>query len=385
MSNSIASILKELPPDKWRQEVGFSEDVEAANDELFRDGVTNAAAAQALNEWIKSNQPCLFGRMAARSNQIAYCVLLESDLAAGDEHIRDKIQEARERWTAEAFEGTKSGFVILAVSKSAAFASPGPQLQRLAESLASLYLLRPVEPDVVCHDEVWLEIPGNRRRTFSWYAGVNVFAAQGDKRWWHDHRIPGGIALSINSVGHMVKSGLLAKAMGAFDNMLGIEPSVSARQPLNSLGDALELAMRTIANASNAVSGPATQLLHAPADATGEGSIQFRSKQLAGKDHDQYVGWYHTDVTVPSEYFRPDVTRSTDIQRKVLDFTYLFDAAIDNPDHITMGLGRPIREPYGAVVDFRSEPPRSRKFNEAEIDIVENSRLARALERKPRP
>ena len=34
---------------------------------------------------------------------------------------------------------------------------------------------------------------------------IDFFATAGDRRWWHDHRIPGGIAFTANSLGHMAK------------------------------------------------------------------------------------------------------------------------------------------------------------------------------------
>src|SRR5213082_1883629 len=38
-------------------------------------------------------------------------------------------------------------------------------------------------------------------------------------------------------------------------------------------------------------------------------------------DYKSYHGWYHTDVTVPSDYFGPDVERPARVERKELDFT----------------------------------------------------------------
>ena len=65
--------------------------------------------------------------------------------------------------------------------------------------------------------------------------------------------------------------------------------------------------------------------------------------RLSDKDHCTYAGWYHTDQTLPSVYFRPDVERSNDVDRhEDLDFTYLFDDSVANPAFETMGTGRRI-------------------------------------------
>jgi len=65
---------------------------------------------------------------------------------------------------------------------------------------------------------------------------------------------------------------------------------------------------------------------------------------LGKKDYCTYLGHYHTDVTLPSEYFRDDVQRPADLPAHHLDFTYLFEKSLENPDHILMGSGLQIQE-----------------------------------------
>jgi hypothetical protein len=65
---------------------------------------------------------------------------------------------------------------------------------------------------------------------------------------------------------------------------------------------------------------------------------------LADKNYCEYTGKYHTDITIPSEYFRADVLRPDGLPTHELDFTYLFDKSLDNPDFDRMGHGVPIRE-----------------------------------------
>src|SRR6266498_3609476 len=111
--------------------------------------------------------------------------------------------------------------------RTASSSSPSPNEspeQPQALRLCSLYLLQDIVPDQIFHDELWLEKPGRDGTTWQWLAGVNYFCAQGDKRWWEDHRIPGGMAFSVNSVGHMVKSGILAKGMLALEAALAAPP-----------------------------------------------------------------------------------------------------------------------------------------------------------------
>lgn len=143
----------------------------------------------------------------ARQGRLAFCILTENDLERSDQDIRARIQHERADWRNRARNGATHGFLIVAVAGRIAYSRPCPALQTLAATLCRLYLGRD-EPDTIHHDELILEIRdgdqiAERRR---WKVGVNYFSAQGDGRWWSDHRIPGGMAFSMNSVGHMART-----------------------------------------------------------------------------------------------------------------------------------------------------------------------------------
>jgi hypothetical protein len=57
---------------------------------------------------------------------------------------------------------------------------------------------------------------------------------------------------------------------------------------------------------------------------------------LAAFSEDYYYGWYHTDVTIPSEYFNPNPNRPNVEEQKLL-FTYLHRDS--DEDYVSMGLG----------------------------------------------
>ena len=113
---------------------------------------------------------------------------------------------------------------------------------------------------------------------------------------------------------------------------------------IDSLEKALELAMRTIALASEGPSGKATRLIPLPPNSRDLPKCPVQLPTiLADKNYCEYIGRYHTDVTVPSEYFHPDIKRPENLPRHRLDFTYLFDQSLDNFDFNRMGEGEIIR------------------------------------------
>ncbi len=329
---TISSLLERLTPDPIRATIPFSADLARTNEALLNSR-SDAEAANHLRAWLHDHQPCLFGRMATGDpDLLSFCILTERDLVGSDSAIQEKIQKYRLHWRREAFLGRKSGFVILALSQRILEAAPNRDLERLMLRLSELYLLERVRPNVVFHDRISLEIAADHYR--EWLVGVNFFGSQGDGRWWHDHRIPGGIALSMNSVGHMVRSGTenntraldLAKAAGE---------SVR-KKPVDTLYMGLRYAMMTINRARETASGRATSLRPA-GPSPGDCPMSRVPAELQGKDWTTYSGWYDTDQTIPSIYFREDVDRPAEATQLELDFTYLYDDS--NVDYVRIGPG----------------------------------------------
>lgn len=195
--------------------------------------------------------------------------------------------------------------------------------------------------------------------------------------------MPGGIAFSVNSVGHMAKSAMIGKVMLELDRTLDVDGEDWTASKVDSLGKALELAMLTINKAADAVSGKATWLLPLPgrlADLPVQKCPIELPPPLVARNFCEYEGYYHTDFTIPSEYFLPDVERPLDLSPRTLDFTYLFDGSIDNPDYIRVGAGRLLRGSMEA--DYRRGIARKRlRVSEEEVSVRSCDRLVKALQK----
>lgn len=303
-------------------------------------------------------------------------ILSKLDLEKPDLFIRDKIQDARLQWQQDGLKGEKSAFVILALSEKIALSQPDSTLMHLARKLCFMYLLKEVRENQIFLDSIDLDLPSKGGNRIRWDVGINYFSAQGDKRWWQDHRIPGGMAFSMNSVGHMAKSGRLSKAMREFEKSMSITSEGWRHPSINSLDEALVYAMRTIANASVAISGKATELLSLESSETlkAEKCPVNLPKDLDNKNCREYAGFYHTDITIPSEYFLSDIERPYSISPQQLDFTYLFDNSLDNPDYINMGEGRRVCTDEGLeVLSNLTEADRIIKRGRAKGIIVTDS------------
>jgi hypothetical protein len=169
------------------------------------------------------------------------------------------------------------------------------------------------------HEYVYLAREANGRRQYLRFATLpNVFCAQGDKRWWHDHRTPGGLMITSNALGHFMHC-------------------QSLKNP-NDTKRALKQAMGTILNAHQAPEKkkaglPATRLVSCPIGST---SPLSDDTQYGKYSADVYEGYFHTDHLIPSVFFNSSAPKAlyTD-----LDFSYIHDPA--NPEYAELTLGEP--------------------------------------------
>jgi hypothetical protein len=382
MSRILADLIEHFERDPWRQESGFTPEIEAAQTALFEDSVTREIQTKIINDWIQRHQPCLFGRAAAGLRALHYCLVDESDIREGDEAVQRRIADSHLTWAREAFEGRSSGFVLLVVSRRVAEARPNDAVLDFSKALARIYLQEDeIETNRIYHDVAYLAIPDHRERVLKWKAGVNYFSAHGDGRWWHDHRIPGGLGFSTNSVGHLAKSGKLLPLLDEYVDRLGMSSEERAAPRIDSLEKALAVAMQTIDNASETRSGKATELLPLPAD-LGTLPVEKCPFKLPAKfektNFCSYRGYYHTDFTLPSEYFRADVERPHEIKAfDNLDFTYLFREALENPAHDTMGKGVPIRTNGSTETD--GDQSKDERWIARDVPIADEPSLVEAL------
>ena len=209
------------------------------------------------------------------------------NLKRGDEDLRDTIEDHRKVWKRYALHGRSSSFVILVNSPTLALTEPSPQFQGACRRLMELYIGAPVADDTILeqHEYVYLAKTINGRRTFLRFATLpNLFCAQGDRRWWHDHRTPGGIMITSNALGHYM-------------HCLTSGPEPDRKK-------ALKQAMMTIQNAhlskSRRLRQPATELVARP---------QGEPTSLSGTTFEEfsarrYQGYFHTDHLIPSVFFQ---------------------------------------------------------------------------------
>ena len=343
----VKDLFERLSEDKWRRDHPFSPEITAVNAVLFHPFAEEADKQEALAAWLQRqpHQPCLFGRVAAVNNALHYLFLDDDDLRESDQHIAERIQQGRRDWWQRSryprVSAPAHGFVLCVISQRLNLAEPSELLRQFSEKILDLWGCRSTsEPQGRVHwEEVFLKNPGTGtyvRFEFS----VDFFAAAGDGRWWHDHRFPGGVAFTANSVGHMRR----------------YREWYEGKQDQGTW--VLETAMGTIARAADTKFGKATWLrplvegrpfvpeIPCPVLSTKEG--------LTGYDWTRYAGHLHTDHAVRPEFFRVEPEKPPEAKFKewVLDFQYLYDPT--SKDYLRFVEGIAVSE---QEVDEKAGPP----------------------------
>jgi hypothetical protein len=330
MGFAVRDALSNLAGDEWRRSNDFSEELQDAHRVLLHPFATESDKVRVLSAWLKKYQPCVFGRVAAQMSRIHFCVLSDTDFQLSDEDLKLKIQAERRFWKQRCLyhEKPEDGFLLWAISPRIAYASPNAQLYELAQMLRRLYI-PDGELDLKANDISWetlyLSLPDSSR-CFRFRFSLDFFASQGDGRWWHDHRIPGGIAFTANSVGYMTKS------RQWYENKA------------NQSVWALKLAMETVDEAfSTKWGGKAIYLRNKSANGPfhgGEcpfGPSERLKPRLEGKDWSYYSGVISTDHSVRKELFREDPDRPQGLPEWNMDLRYIYDPGEPAFEFFTQG------------------------------------------------
>ena len=356
--------------DSMRARRPFLPDIEAVHAVLFSPQYDRQAKIRTYRSWFEKNQPCVFGKTAATNKNIYICLLEEHEILRmrrGDPDVVDTLQDHRQVWKRLALEGLSSSFVILLTSPHLVTREPNEALKEICRRLMEFYMQIAVADDTF-HTEreyVFLRRADNSVLRFSTLP--NIFCAQGDGRWWHDHRTPGGVMITSNALGHFMYS---RTKKGALDQSI--------------CTSALEQAMRTIANAHKDPSSGKTKYQHCPATylvprEPNDPTPLRNTSEFSGYSPDHYVGYFHTDHLIPSVFFQKDRDPKTLKAYDDLSFRYIFDAAVDPEGHAELMVGTPAK-----WYDVRSNMDRLPDFVDPErtgsLDHQTRGRLSRWLE-----
>jgi hypothetical protein len=344
---SVAELYSSLNGDAWRVQHPFSAEILEANALLHNPGASEEDLIECGLSWCQNRQSCQFGKAAAKQGRIHFCFLREEAVSTwSDEEIAEKIDEEKKLWKQRAASDPSRAahsFLLVVAAPRVAFAAPDHCLRAFSDRILELTGWSAQRKgarrvNTLNSDFLYLRNPSDRL-FYGFQFNVDFFACAGDKTWWHDHRFPGGITFTANSVGHMIR----------FREWYEGKPE--------SEDWALIQAMLTIAHASrNAsveqkdarVDGRVTWLRDL--DSNGKPLVEDLAcplmkmpSVLVQKDWTRYEGLLHTDHAVREEFFvgRRDVAPTTS-KAYLMDFTYLYDP--NQADYRQFAAGTPVAE-----------------------------------------
>jgi hypothetical protein len=322
--------------DRFRSKRAFSSDIAAVNAVLFSDRYKKREKIRVYREWLERGQPCVFGKVAAKNKNVFICLLEEREILGmrrGDDDLRDTIQEYRQAWKRHALEGLSSSFLIVLVSPAVVDKEPNHELKELCRRLMELYMeLEHIEDDAFHGQREFLylrTVLEKKTRLLKFSTLPNVFCAQGDGRWWHDHRTPGGIMITSNALGH-------------FTYARGNKTGLTDRDKVQ----ALQQAMQTIKNAYVGPAKPARPYKHCPATSLVPAAVDLpsplpTSSNFCAYSPDRYRGFFHTDHLIPSVFFQKEKDPAGLTSYEDLSLRYIWDDAAEPEDHRDLMTGDP--------------------------------------------
>jgi hypothetical protein len=327
--STVADLFADLNGDGWRITHPFNEDILQANALLHNRAATEEEMAECLALWCQHRQPCQFGRAAAKQRRIHFCFLREEAVSEWtDDEIAEKIREEKQLWKQRAAfdpERAPHSLVIVVASSRVALAAPDQQLRAFSDRILEL---AGWEADrrgarrinTVSSDFLYLRNPHDGG-FYGFRFNADFFACAGDRRWWHDHRFPGGIAVTANSTGHMMRfrdwyqNKDQNESWGLKQAMLTIQNAEPTR--LTDSSDPLEKGLATWLRQLDARGKPLVDDVPCP--------LVKVPTMLEGKDWTRYEGVLHTDHAVREEFFLDREFAPTASKPYLMDFTYLYD------------------------------------------------------------
>ncbi len=335
--DSAAACLDALCEDSWRKQHPFSPDMQEANAVLHHPFVHPDEMERVMRHFCTKRQPCNFGRIGGKHGFIHFCFLTDRELRGKDHEIREHIARAKRSWKKRALRELDSpphAFMLVVASPRVALAAPDENLKRFAARIRDLAGFRPTRvaagTNAVVSDFLYLKNPADELY-YGFQFNLDFFAAAGDQRWWHDHRVPGGIAFTANATGHM----------RAWQEWYGPDKGTDRGEFF------VKNAMYTVAQAHplKAPPGKRETATTSPDDPIAEGRVTWlrklvdhrpfkdspcpfkgeTPKRLEGMDWTTYGGLLHTDHAVRDEFFTDGTEPPTKGAPYEMDFTYLYD------------------------------------------------------------
>jgi hypothetical protein len=309
------------PRDPLRSRSGFSEDIQQANAILHNARVPRLRKIATYRDWLKTEQPCVFGRSAAGKRHVFICLIDEREILSmrrGDHDLRDTIEDHRRVWKRHALHGLSSSFVIVVLSPTLCMVPPGSELKEACRRLMELYVGASISDDTILpqHEYVYLaKTVGEKRSLFKFATLPNIFCPQGDKRWWHDHRTPGGIMITSNALGHFMHC---LNPVGPPDTRRAL------RQAFMTIQNAFASGRRRLRQ-------PMTCLEPRP---TNEPSPLDHDPAYNHFSARRYHGWFHTDHLIPSVFFNESQPQH---EYRDLDFSYIHDSESEDYEELMAG------------------------------------------------
>jgi hypothetical protein len=332
--HTVNDLYSRLKGDAYRKTHPFSDDLREANELLHNPSAFEDEIAECLFAWCRTQQPCQFGKIAAKERRIHFCVLSDEAVARWpDQDVAAHIADDQRLWKQRAafdLDHAAHSFMLIVASPTVALAAPDDNLKAFANFILQLSgwsvgrkrFVRPLNE--ISSGYLYLRKPGDES-LYGFQFNVDFFACAAHDRWWHDHRFPGGIAFTANSLGHM------RAYREWYGGLAGDAAEWSVKQAMLTIQNAAKhKVMARHESVQQDPDGRVTWLLPLSPDGRPQvpgipSPLTKVPASLAGKDWTRYAGYLHTDHAVREEFFQDREVPPTIERPYFMDFTYIYN------------------------------------------------------------
>ena len=259
----------------------FGKDIDNIHSFIFNE-TSKDKIEDLLRKWVSGNQPCVFGKLASKKIKgldFHLSIVNSPQLYNDDGHLFDFLRNERVRFKERARRGEVSAHLIYFIHPQLAFARPSEELVDIQKYICSLHMPEyyPIKEDVIYTESV----PFQDKDGLKIYkAGVNVFYSSAHRTRNHDRRIPGGILISVNALGHFMR--------------LAIEKGFYKDQE-QALADIRNMTIQSVGKGGYSHPEGISTTWHS------ESNLDRFGCPVHTGNSSYYSGFYHTDVLIPGE------------------------------------------------------------------------------------
>src|SRR5439155_20002338 len=153
---SLKALLATLEGDEWRKDNPFSPEILTVSEVLLHPYARNDERQVAIRAWLVKHQPCVFGQIAAKADNLYITIVTQAQFDKGEDAVREYLALEKETWKQWSLEGNgRHGFLVVFATSQLHHAAPNQALKEVSNYLRDMFIKTATKDPAgndICHD-----------------------------------------------------------------------------------------------------------------------------------------------------------------------------------------------------------------------------------------